>query len=84
MLDAVQVTRAVVGLRTTTVGVPGAPVGAGVTDAEADDALLPAGPLAVTTKVYDVAVFRPVKSHVRFDVAVQLDGGVLVGIENTE
>jgi hypothetical protein len=56
---------------TCTVGVPGTPGTTGLIDADAADAILPAGPFAVTTNVYDTEPLKPVKSQVRAATLVQ-------------
>jgi hypothetical protein len=61
----------------------GAPGGPGTTDSLGADGLLPAPPLAVTVKEYDVSRSNPVKVQVRLAVFVQPAGGVTTGLEVT-
>jgi hypothetical protein len=73
------------GATTDTCGVPGAPGTTGPTgDTLAADTELPAGPVAVTTNLYNVATFKPVKSQPVAVIPTQPGGGATPGNEATE
>jgi hypothetical protein len=83
---AVHFTRTVPAAVTHTDGIPGTPGSAGMTATDRTDGVLPAGPFAVTRKVYDVDAVRPENVQVCMPVPlrVQASGGVTTGSDVTE